>query len=98
MKVYIDSNTIQIATLLPLESLKWDNFRDCCVYKIGLIVIREVSRLSPPFGEGQWTWGHGSSKGFRLFAFPANIECRELWNSTVNRYRWILREGSLKLS
>ena len=55
MKVYIDRNNIQmdlirlrkkIVTLLPLESLKWDNF--FCVYEIWLIAIREVS---PPFGE-----------------------------------------------
>ena len=103
MKVYIDRNNIQvelirfckIATLLSLESLKWDNFRNRCVYGIGLIAIRAVS---PPFGEETWTcarnaWGRGSSKGFRLFAFPANKERRQLWNS-----RSIPRAGSLKNS
>ena len=82
-------------TLLPLESLKWDNFRDRCVYEIGLIAIHEVS---PPFGDEPWSCarnscGRGSSKGFCLFAFPANKERRQLWNSTVNRYRWIPRAG-----
>ena len=33
-------------------------------------------------GMGSWF------NGFRLFAFPANKEHRQLWNSTVNRYRW----------
>ena len=41
--------------------------------------------------------GRGSSKGFRSFAFPANKERRQLWNSTVNRNRWIPRPGALKL-
>ena len=73
---------------MPLESLKLDNFRDRCVYEIGLNAIREVSS---PFGEEPGTcarnaWCRGSSKGFRLFAFPANNERRQLWNSTVNRY------------
>ena len=76
MKVDIDRNNLQvelirfrkkIATVLPLESLKWGN--NVCVYEIGLIAIREAS---PPFGEE-----------------PAKKERRQLWNSTVNRYRWI---------
>ena len=100
MKMYIDRNNIQVqlirfrkkATLLPLESLKWDNFRDRCVYEIGLIATREVSS---PFVEEPWTcarnaWCRGSSNGFRLFDFPANKVRRQLWNSTVNRYRWSL--------
>ena len=75
------------------------NFRDRCVYEIGLIAIRE---FPPPFGVEPWTCarnarGRGSSKVFRLFAFPANKERRELWYSIVNRYRWIPRAGSLKL-
>ena len=38
--------------------------------------------------EGLRSW-----KGFRLFAFPANKEPNQLWNSIVNRYRWIPRAG-----
>ena len=49
MKVYIDRNNIQvvlirfrkqIATLLPLKYLQWDDFRDRCVYEIWVIAIR----------------------------------------------------------
>ena len=42
-------------------------------------------------------WGRCSSKGFRLFAFTANKERRQLWNNTVKHYRWVPRAGSLKL-
>ena len=62
MKVYIERNNIQvelirfrkkIAILLPLETLKWENFCDRRVYEIGLIAIRDVS---PPLGTEPWSW------------------------------------------
>ena len=37
----------KIATLLPLETLKSENFRHRRVYEIGVIANRDVS---PPFG------------------------------------------------
>ena len=39
IKTYDSVNNI--ATFLPLEYLKWDNFRYRYVYEIGLIAIRE---------------------------------------------------------
>ena len=46
MKVYIDRNNIQVqlirfrkkATLFPLESLKWNNFRDRVFMKLGSLL------------------------------------------------------------
>ena len=48
-----------------------DNFRDQCVYEIGLIAIREVS---PLFGEEPWTcarnaWGRGQARVFVYLLF-----------------------------
>ena len=57
------------------------NFRDRPVYEIGLITIRDVSPLF--CAVDRKTWGRGN--GFRLFAFQANKEHRQLCNSTVNR-------------
>ena len=84
MKVYIDRNNIHVELIrfrknsdfIAVCLFEVENFRDRCVYDIGLIAIRGVS---PPFGEEPWTCartsgGSWSSKGFRLFAFPANKE------------------------
>ena len=52
------------------------------INEIRLIAIREVS---PPFALR-------SNQGFSFITFPANTERRQLWNSTVNCYRWIYNE------
>ena len=54
-------------------------------------------RCKEPWICARNAWGRGSSKGFRLFPFPANKERRQLGNSTVNRSRWIPGAGSLML-
>ena len=61
MKVYIDRNNIHVelirfrknSNFIAVGLFELENFRDRCVYEIGLIAIREVS---PPFGEEPWTW------------------------------------------
>ena len=55
-----------------------ENFRDRCVYEIGLIAIREVS---PPFSEVPWmcaqnVWGRGQSRAlvYLLFQLTENAD------------------------
>ena len=87
MKVYIEMNNIPVELIrlvqnidfIDVRNLQVGNFRNRRVYKIGLIAIRDVSQLF--CAVGRKVWGRGN--GFRLFAFPANRECRLLWNSTV---------------
>ena len=107
MKVYIERNNIQvelirfrkkIATLLKLESLKWENFRDRRVYEVGLIATHEVSPLFDAESRGPALEMCGVVvQGLSFIFFPGNKERRHLWNSTVNHYRQIPRAGSLKL-
>ena len=103
MKVYIDRNNIhveliydsvEIATLLPLDSLKWNTFATDVFMKLGSLLSVRCRHRSVKSSKCVGSW---SSKGFHLPAFPANKERKQLWNSTVNRYRWIPRAGSLKL-
>ena len=107
MKMYIERNNIhvelirlrrKIATLLPAETLKLENFCDRRVYEIGLIAIRDVS---PPFGAEPWTCarkalGRGSRAFFYLL-FQLTKNADRYGISTVNRYRSIPGAGSLKL-
>ena len=95
------NKSVQNSDFIAVGIFWVENFHDRCVYDIGLIAIRGVS----PVTTIRWRAvdlhskcvGSWSSKGFHLFAFPANKEHRQLWNSTVNCYRWIPRAGSLKL-
>ena len=81
MKVYIDRNNIQvelirfrkkIATLLTLETLKWDNF--FVFMKFGSLLSARCRHSSVKIRALR------SNKGFRLFYFPANKELGQLWN------------------
>ena len=58
------------------------NFRERRVDENGLIAIRDVS---PMFVDNARSEGLGRGKGFRIFAFPANKDRIQLWNSIVDR-------------
>ena len=79
----------KISTLLTLATLKWETFAsDVFLGSLPSVTCRHFSVQARAVDNVRSllvrkAWGRG--KGFRLFAFPSNKECRQLWNSTVNR-------------